>query len=85
MSQPDYVLAHRHCIFNQTEIQNSEQCGCFYCGAIFAPQAIQKWVSETRGEPTALCPECEIDAVIGSVSGYPIDAAFLQLMHDHWF
>ena len=34
---------------------------------------------------TMLCPYCEIDSVIGSASGYPITAEFLDAMRRHWF
>ena len=30
-------------------------------------------------------PKCDIDSVIGSASGFPIDARFLKQMELHWF
>jgi len=32
-----------------------------------------------------MCPECGIDSVIGSDSGYPITRDFLKRMCDYWF
>ena len=48
----------------------------------FSPSRISQWIDQ---EQTALCPECEIDSVIGSASGYPITKEFLERMHAHWF
>jgi hypothetical protein len=50
--------------------------------ANFPPTKIREWIDQ---EQTALCPECEIDSVIGSASGFPITKEFLELMHAHWF
>ncbi len=61
----------------------SEWCGCFYCLAIFPPSAIEHWLQE--GDGTAVCPECQIDSVIGSASGYPITPQFLRQLRSHWF
>ena len=78
----DHVIAHDHCRNHRVELQKSESCGCFYCLAIFPPTAIDEWIRE--GE-CALCPHCDIDAVIGSASGYPITKDFLERMHAYWF
>jgi hypothetical protein len=86
ISELDIVAAHKHCIRNRDEVESSERCGCFYCGLTFVPAQILEWVNETNGSgQTALCPECGIDAVIGSAAGYPLTPEFLAAMHDHWF
>lgn len=36
-------------------------------------------------EPTAECPYCHIDAVIGDASGFPITEEFLRKMMHRWF
>ncbi|WP_353464084.1 hypothetical protein [Sphingomonas faeni] len=54
---------------------------------------ITDWIHESGGELamssdpwTALCPECGIDAVIGSATGYPVnDLVFLKAMNEEWF
>jgi hypothetical protein len=81
MSQ-DYILAHKHSSNHRTELEKSSLCGCFYCFAIFPPSDILEWIDDGQ---TALCPQCPVDSVIGSASGYPITAEFLRRMHDHWF
>jgi hypothetical protein len=71
---------------NRDELLLSERCGCFYCGAIFLPVEVNEWTDEKEGVgQTALCPRCGIDAVIGSASGYPITADFMEMMKQYWF
>ena len=65
------------------ELESSSICGCFYCLAVFPPASIGSWLNEGCG--TALCPQCGIDSVLGSASGFPITPEFLQRMHHHWF
>jgi hypothetical protein len=86
MFSADLIQAHKHSSYHKDEIQNSEICGCFYCLAIFKPQVIEEWVEEQDGiGQTALCPMCGVDSVIGSKSGFLINQAFLQKMHQKWF
>lgn len=91
---PDIIAAHKHCSNNRAELERSDMCGCFYCLSIYPPSEIREWVDWPEGTPadlelesgtTALCARCEIDAVIGSASGYTIDTAFLTVMEKHWF
>jgi hypothetical protein len=79
--------AHKHSIYNQKEIMESDVCGCFSCKQIFQPNEIFNWCDEDNPKgSTALCPICYIDAVIGSKSGYPVDEQeFLSEMNKHWF
>jgi len=78
----DLKKAHSHSSRHKAEVQ-SGSCGCFYCLKTFPPSDIKEWID--KGE-TALCPNCGIDAVIGSKSGYPItNPRFLRRMYDKWF
>ena len=86
MCDPDYIQAHEHASLHRDEIERSEICGCFYCLAIFTPDAIERWLNDRGGTgQTALCPECGIDSVLGSASGFPLDKTLLTRMHQHWF
>ena len=86
MTTSPHIRAHRHSIHHREEVMASERCGCIYCGAIFPPSEIQRWVDEWEGiGQTAVCPHCHIDSVIGSESGYPITPEFLEKMKAHWF
>lgn len=78
----DLERAHKHSIFHRESVLRSDQCGCFYCMAIFPPDRISEWVDDGQ---TALCPECGIDSVIGSASGIPIENQFLREMQSYWF
>lgn len=80
--------AHKHSIRNKDEILNSEVCGCFGCLAIMKPTEITHFTEEKELDgvvlSTAWCPNCLIDTVIGSSSGYPITREFLKVMNKHW-
>jgi len=78
----DCKAAHQHSSHHRDEVMGSVVCGCFYCLSQFLPGAIETW---TDLGTCAICPHCGIDAVIGSASGYPIEKAFLQQMHQIWF
>lgn len=83
----DHILAHRYSSGHRRQLLASSACGCFYCLAIFPPTAIVNWIDMDDDDigQTAYCPECGIDSVIGSASGYPITTEFLQRMKAHWF
>jgi hypothetical protein len=81
-SNDAHITAHKHSIGHRAELEASDICGCFYCLSTFAPTEIREWIDEGQ---TALCPNCPVDAVIGSASGYPITPEFLKRMHEHWF
>ena len=99
MASDDLELAHEHAFSNRSEVQGSEICGCFGCERIFPPSDIVDWTEESepplfvdnvlvarrKVEPSALCPKCGIDSVIGSCSSYPITIEFLKRMRQRWF
>ncbi len=81
----DLIRAHTHSS-RRDELLASELCGCFYCCQTFPTLEIENWINEGgKGAFTAVCPRCEIDAVIGSKSGFPITHRFLRDMHKYWF
>lgn len=75
--------AHKKSSNHREEIEASSVCGCFYCKRFFTPGKIKEWVRDHR--PTALCPHCGIDAVIGNASGLPLCDVFLEKMYKFWF
>jgi len=81
------IAAHKCCIFHQTQIMQSTLCGCFHCMSTFSPDEIIEWTDQNNPlGPTAFCPKCAIDSVIGSSSGFPIsDINFLRQMNQYWF
>lgn len=82
MDSANVVTAHKHSSMHRQEILRSELCGCFNCIEVYVPSKIVEWVD--NGE-CAICPQCGIDSVIGSGSGYPINSGFLLKMKKHWF
>lgn len=79
----DVIAAHKYSSGHRKQLLNDKVCGCFYCLAIFKPNAITDWIEDERG--TAICPYCGIDSVIGESSEYPITVEFLKRMKDYWF
>lgn len=80
--ESDLRRAHKHSIRHHEELSRSATCGCFYCLDIFDYDDIAEWTDDGN---TALCPDCSIDSVIGSESGFPITKDFLSAMKDLWF
>lgn len=83
----DLEKAHLFSLSNKKQISQSKICGCFYCGFVFpaADLTDDDWTIDVGG-PTALCPSCMIDSVIGDASGYPIeDERFMSAMNQYFF
>ncbi len=67
---------------NRQALAESDLGGCYHCMQSFSVHAIEQWTD--NGE-TALCPLCEVDAVIPQSSGILLDEDTLQVIHDRWF
>ncbi len=84
MTEDTLVAAHKHSALHEREVMKSTVCGCFYCLETFSPRDIEDWVDDET--PTALCPRCGVDSVIGDASSFPVtDKAFLAAMNAYWF
>ena len=83
MQIEEFKKAHEHSINNEIEILASGICGCFYCLKIFEANKIVSWLEDKQ--KTAKCPYCNVDAVIGDVSGFKITNKFLKYMHNKCF
>lgn len=66
---------------NRGALLDSKECGCFFCLKIFSPAQIQSWLNEE----TALCPYCNVDAVIPESYDYELDDSLLLAMKEYWF
>lgn len=80
---PDYIKAYLRALNNRKKLLKDEICGCFACETIFHTYQIKHWIEDDEG--TALCPYCQVDAVLGESCGYPITREFLQEMNIFWF
>lgn len=81
MSEKELVLYHNHSFKNRKEIEESNECGCFYCQRIFHSNEVEEYIDEGQ---TAICPYCGIDSVIGNASGVHLTALFLLCMNKRW-
>jgi hypothetical protein len=66
---------------HRKQLLASERAACFHCLAEFEPSLITQWCDEDKfgiGQ-TALCPLCEIDAVIGFSDA--LDSSWLADKH----
>lgn len=72
---------------NREVLARSETAGCFRCKKMFDPSEVEEWTdTDSNGVgQTALCPKCGMDSVLGSASGFPINAEFLAAMENRWF
>ncbi|MBN9395792.1 MAG: cytoplasmic protein [Candidatus Melainabacteria bacterium] len=75
-------MAHKFSSNHREQILQSKLCGCFFCLSIFTPSSIERWIDRDK---TALCPNCHIDAVIGSKSGLAVTENLLKKMKRLWF
>ncbi len=92
LTQADLESIHTFASQHRKLLSLSKHAGCFHCCATFAPSEIVEWIDEPRGATgesaervTALCPRCGIDAVLPSLSYYPLTDAMLAEMQHHWF
>lgn len=87
MENYNLELAHKSCAHNRSLLENDKKCGCFYCLRVFSPSEIKEWCDEAEnGEGvTAICPYCDVDAILSESSGYPLTKDFLSKMRKRWF
>jgi Pentapeptide repeats (8 copies) len=78
---PDVESAIAFSAHNRRQLEISDKAGCYYCLSIFDPKEIVRYLDDG----TAFCPRCGIDSVLGSASGYQLNAKTLRELHRHWF
>jgi hypothetical protein len=83
-NEDSLIEAHKFSSNHKSAILKDKKCGCFFCMKIFSPEEITNWI-EDKIDDTALCPYCNIDAVIGESSGFPITNEFLSEMNKYFF
>ena len=66
---------------NRGALLDSKECGCFICLKLFDPAQIRSWLNEE----TALCPYCNVAAVIPESYDYELDDSLLLAMKEYWF
>lgn len=84
LAQAEYYKQVHDCSFkNKPQIEQSKMCGCFSCCKIFPAYEVMDYLPDSV--PTAECPYCHIDAVIGDASGFTITPQLLRAMQRRWF
>ncbi len=73
---------HLHTSLNADEIKAGKECGCIYCQRIFPTDEVVDFVDE--GE-AALCPYCDIDAVIVAGPNVEVSKEILTALHKKYF
>ena len=84
ISKRDILAAKKHAVNNEDEVKASDECGCFHCLETFSKDEIDDW---TEGEDgiTAVCPKCDVEAVIGDAAGFPLTEELLDALRDDVF
>lgn len=87
MDTHDLKVAHSASMYNRNILLKDSKCGCFYCLRVLSPSEIKEWCDESEnGEGmTAICPYCDVDAILSESSGYPLSQDFLSKMRKRWF
>lgn len=69
VATPEIVRAHRHTSRQRDEVLASEQCGCFYCCAVFPPSEVTDWTDEWEGVARRCCYSFDyrLDSIVKSV------------------
>ena len=78
----DMRYAAKFAMHNKNELEKATLCGCFYCLALFNPQEIKEW---TDNGDTAICPFCNVDAVLSETSEVHLDKETLNKLNTYWF
>lgn len=76
-------MAPKFAIHNKARLSVVSECACYYCYKVFPPSEIKEW-TDKEGD-TALCPHCNIDAIIPVNEESEKDQAFLTKVHEYWF
>lgn len=67
---------------NKSLIEIADNCGCYHCCELFKSTEVKNYTDDGK---TALCPKCNIDAVLGDKNGFDINKEFLIKAKKYWF
>ena len=73
---------HAYASHNKHLVEQSEKCYCFHCKGVFNSSEIGSYL---ENEESALCPNCNVDAIIPDGIDDTIDESVIADMHDYWF
>lgn len=81
MEQLNINNAAQQAFNNKGLVDQCTKAGCYYCLKIFETSEIVEYVDDGH---TAVCPYCNVDAVLAENSG-EITVEFLQRAKRYWF
>ena len=67
-----YDIITSYCFANRKLLKRYKDCICLYCGREYPYTKINSWVQDAP-EITAICPFCNIDAVVPKHVGNQVD------------
>ena len=81
------MLAESGTQHNRAAVQDDRVCGCAHCLNFFPGMSVRSWVNVSEdptewADDTAACPFCGHDAVLPSVSGWPMSVPFFYALHE---
>ena len=79
LTEAELVDAQARSIDNRSRLTG--RCGCFHCMSTFPADRIARWIDDGQ---TALCPVCDIDAILPEADG-GTSLGLLEQMHRRWF
>lgn len=79
----DLIDAHSYTRENAYSLFLKQECVCIYCKKRFDSSQIIEQTILHGG--SSLCPYCEIDSVIGEISGYDLNDKFIEVMYEYFF
>ena len=73
---------HAYSSHNKKLIDTADKCYCFYCKSSMQKDEIKNYIDDGQ---TALCPKCEIDAIIPDSIDDTVDEQMISEMNEYWF
>ena len=73
---------HTYASNNRELLLRSNRCFCFHCKREFSPEKIERYLD---GENTALCPYCQVDAVLPDAIECELNDEMIEKMNRYWF
>ena len=80
--ESQFKKLHAYSSYNKDLIKTADKCYCFYCKSIIAKDDIKNYADNGQ---TALCPKCEIDAIIPDSIEDTVDQQIISEMNEYWF
>lgn len=78
----DIRMAPRIAMRNKSALAFVSECACYHCLKVYCPTEIKEWTDENN---TAICPYCNVDAVLPVNTSDDKNIEVLSKIHKYWF